>query len=87
MYRIGKTGVFKIEYVGKLTVDLIRGYEYTAIVTDLYNEDNISCTHVEILNNDIEIRPFFYIGGVIQFSKDWRFIEKVKFDDAKLLSK
>ncbi len=87
MYRIGKVGVFTLEYVGKLTVDLIRGYQYTAIVMDLYNEDNISCTHVEILNNDIEIKPFFYFGGVIEFSKDWKFIDRVKFEDAKLISK
>jgi|JI10StandDraft_1071094.scaffolds.fasta_scaffold99777_4 hypothetical protein len=86
MYRIGKVGVFTLEYVGKLTVDLIRGYQYTAIVMDLYNEDNISCTHVEILNNDIEIKPFIYYGG-FPFSKDWKFIDRVKFEDAKLISK
>jgi hypothetical protein len=87
MYKVGKVCVFTLEYIGKLNVDLIRGYEYTAIVMDLYNEDNISCTHVEILNNDIEIKPFLYIGGAILFSKDWRFIDKVKFEDAKLISK
>ena len=41
----------------------------------------------KILNNDIEIKPFLYFGGVIQFTKDWRFIDKVKFEDAKLISK
>lgn len=87
MYKIGKVGVFTLEYVGKLTVDLIRGYQYKAIVMDLYNEDNISCTHVEILNNDIEIKPFIYIGGAIPFSRDWRFIDRVEFEDAKLISK